>query len=127
MVHTKLQNIRRFLCRKLRRKTVRQSVLEQAIKCVCGDREKDYGTPEDNFKVIADLWTAYFGQTFTAVDVAVFLALVKIGRIAGGHGKEDNWVDLAGYAACGGEIESEKGDRAIYPDEPFNPHEMVCR
>ena len=34
------------------------------------------------------------------------LALLKIARIASGHGKSDNWVDLAGYAACGGEIQA---------------------
>lgn len=33
------------------------------------------------------------------------LGLLKIARIATGHGKADNWVDLAGYAACGGELE----------------------
>lgn len=38
-------------------------------------------------------------------DVAAMLALLKIARIASGHAKADNWVDLAGYAACGGEIE----------------------
>lgn len=32
--------------------------------------------------------------------------LLKIARIATGHGKSDNWVDLAGYAACGGELQS---------------------
>jgi predicted membrane channel-forming protein YqfA (hemolysin III family) len=38
---------------------------------------------------------------------AAMLALLKIARIASGHAKADNWVDLAGYAACGGEIETE--------------------
>jgi hypothetical protein len=33
------------------------------------------------------------------------LALMKISRISSGHAKADNWIDLAGYAACGGEIE----------------------
>ena len=39
-------------------------------------------------------------------DVAAMLALMKLGRIAGGQVKPDNWVDLAGYAACGGEIQT---------------------
>ena len=39
-------------------------------------------------------------------NIAVLLALLKIARIATGHGKSDNWVDLAGYAACGGELQS---------------------
>lgn len=33
------------------------------------------------------------------------MCLFKIARIATGHGKADNWVDLGGYAACGGELE----------------------
>ena len=84
----------------------RKEILETAAKCVCGDREQDYGSPENNFKTIADLWTVYTGFGFTAVDVAVMLALLKIARIGSGHAKEDNWIDLAGYAACGGEIEA---------------------
>ena len=39
-------------------------------------------------------------------SVAALLGLLKIARIATGHGKSDNWVDLAGYAACGGELQS---------------------
>ena len=86
----------------------RPEILDTAKKCVCGDREQDYGTPEKNFGTIAALWTAYKGIELTAVDVAAMLSLVKLGRIASGHGKADNWIDLAGYAACGGEIESEQ-------------------
>lgn len=94
----------------------RKEILESATKCVCGDREQDYGIPENNFRTIADLWTAYMKDKCCSADadiciipedVAAMLALLKIARIASGHAKEDNWVDLAGYAACGGEIESE--------------------
>lgn len=84
----------------------RKEILETAAKCVCGDREQDYGSPENNFNTIADLWEAYKGCHFSAVDVAAMLALLKIARIGSGHAKQDNWVDLAGYAACGGEIEA---------------------
>lgn len=86
-----------------------------AERCVCGEREQDYGSPENNFKTVANLWIDYLTAKdepldIEAKDVAVMLALLKIARIASGHAKEDNWVDLAGYAACGGEIES--GDNA---------------
>ena len=84
----------------------RKDVLEQALKCVCGDREQDYGSPEDNFKKIADFWSTYLGYDVAPVDVAAMLALLKIARIASGNAKDDNWIDLAGYAACGGELES---------------------
>ena len=96
----------------------RPEILDTAKKCVCGDREQDYGTPEQNFDVIAQLWTAFKKVPFTAVDVAVFQALVKIGRVSSGHGKSDNWVDLAGYAACGGEIESSQPA----PKSPYNTY-----
>ena len=47
----------------------RTEFLEAAKKCICGDRDKQYGSPEDSFQRVAN-----------------------------------SWVDLIGYAACGGEI-----------------------
>lgn len=98
----------------------RKEILDAAAKCVCGDREQDYGSPENNFDTIARLWAAYLrslrmaqgsGELYIkAKDVAAMLALLKIARISSGHAKDDNWIDLAGYAACGGEIEdAQKG------------------
>lgn len=93
----------------------RKEILEAAAKCVCGDREQDYGSPENNFQTIANLWIDYLTakDDFLGIepkDVAAMLALLKIARIASGHAKEDNWVDLAGYAACGGEVETGSDD-----------------
>lgn len=89
----------------------REDVLEAAKKCVCGDREEDYGNPENNFMTIANLWTNYLNAEFKSFnfmlgpgDVAAMMILLKVSRIASGHGKNDNWVDIAGYAACGGEL-----------------------
>lgn len=82
----------------------RADFLRRAQKCVCGGRDSDYGTPEDNFSTIAKLWTIYRGATFTAKDVAMMMALLKIARIRSGHYSADSYVDLAGYAACAGEI-----------------------
>lgn len=93
----------------------RDEILELAKACVSGAREQDYGSPEDNFGTIAELWETYLvrkcapdGVELNVLpeDVAAMLALLKIARIASGHAKDDNWVDLAGYAACGGEIQS---------------------
>lgn len=88
----------------------REKVLADAKKNVCGQREHDYGSPEDSFGTIANLWTAYMTGTcgefveFSPVDVSVLLGLLKVARIASNPKHMDNWVDLAGYAACGGEI-----------------------
>ena len=81
----------------------REEILEAARKCVCGGREEDYGSPEDNFATIAALWTAYKGIAFTPLDVAMMMALLKAARIKAGT-KKDSFIDLAGYAACAGEI-----------------------
>ena len=85
-------------------RATRESILDAAKRCVCGDREQDYGSPEDNFAVIAALWTAYTGTDITPKDVAMMMALLKIARAKAGS-KPDTYIDLAGYAACGGELE----------------------
>lgn len=83
----------------------RRKLLETAAAIVCEDRNQQYGHPENNFRHIADLWTAYLDELITPVDVACMLALLKVARIHATNGKSaDSWVDLAGYAACGAEI-----------------------
>lgn len=91
----------------------KSEILKTAENIVNGDREKQYGKAENNFNTIANLWADYLSVKVEPTeiepkDVAAMLALLKIARIASGHAKEDNWVDLAGYAACGGEIETEE-------------------
>lgn len=87
----------------------RAQVLETAAKCVCGKREQDYGKPEDNFQTIANFWGEYLGvASITAKDVAIMMALMKIARVKTGTATEDSFVDIAGYAACGGEIASKE-------------------
>jgi len=86
----------------------RAEILNTASDCVCKDREQQYGSPEDNFAVIAKLWSVYMvgkiSTDFTAHDVSIMMALLKIGRISSGQAKADNYIDLAGYSACAGEI-----------------------
>ena len=90
----------------------RANTLEKAKEIVCGHRDNEYGSPEDNFKTIADFWSVYKGVEFTANDVAMMMALLKIARIRTGTATDDSYVDLAGYAACGSEINSktDKGE-----------------
>lgn len=89
----------------------REECLKMADRCVNGERDEQYGSPENNFQLIANLWMNYIdakGWTIEIAshDVACMLALLKIARIATGQPKEDNWIDLAGYAACGCEIQT---------------------
>lgn len=93
----------------------REKVLAEAKKCVFGQRDQSYGGPEDSFQRIANLWNAYCGfdeerGKFSAVDVAAMMALLKVARISANPGHMDSWVDLAGYASCGGEIAGKESD-----------------
>lgn len=82
----------------------RSEYLEKSKQTICNDRQDQYGEPEDSFGVISTLWKAYKGVDFSAHDVAIMMALLKIARIATGQPKPDNYIDLIGYAACAGEI-----------------------
>lgn len=104
-------------------KVTRQEILDEAKKQVTGKRETDYGRPEDNFGIIAKLWSAYTGMEITPTDVTMMMSLLKIARIKTGFGgTTDCFVDLAGYAACGGEISQRtKEDGGNGDDTSSNP------
>lgn len=91
----------------------RGEILDNAKACVCQDRNREYGEPEDGFKLIAALWEPVIREicvspgadVSVAPDtVALLMALLKVARAAQNPAHLDSWVDLAGYAACGGEI-----------------------
>ena len=83
----------------------RKEILEAAIKTVCEDRQDSYGKPEDNFEIIAELWSGYLGDVLLrAEDVAIMMILLKIARIRTGKYNPDNYIDIAGYAACAAEV-----------------------
>lgn len=88
----------------------RQYILNSAASIVTGDRESVYGSPESSFSTISHFWATYLQTRFhlslplEPFDVAALLALLKLARLAHSSGQHlDSWIDLAGYAACGGE------------------------
>ncbi|NKX40971.1 hypothetical protein HGG71_05740 [Rhodobacteraceae bacterium R_SAG2] len=82
----------------------RSDILSTAAEYVTKDRAATHGDAEDTFAQIASLWSAYLGEEIGSTDVAAMMILLKIARAWGNPGHADNWVDIAGYAACGGEI-----------------------
>lgn len=82
----------------------REKLLDEAKRIVCGDRDRQYGHPEDAFRVIAEFWTSYLGTEITAADVCDLMILLKVARNSFKQ-KHDNLVDIAGYAACAAECE----------------------
>lgn len=104
-------------------KMTRAEILKTAEKCVNGDRQRDYGTPEDNFRLIARLWSVTLGRTVTPIEVSVMMMQLKAARILTGRATADSFVDIAGYAACGGEIatggkQEARGMVALNSDHP---------
>lgn len=83
----------------------REKCLREACEIVNGARNQTYGSVEDNFERIATLWSVYLDTAVTALDVAMMMVLLKIARVStGGFNHYDNYVDVAGYAACAYEI-----------------------
>lgn len=86
----------------------RTEYLKRAAEIISGEREKIYGNPRDNFQLIADLWSRYLASTspfnLDCRDVANMMILLKIARSTKGNLYDDTWVDIAGYAALGGEL-----------------------
>ncbi|MEL0098879.1 MAG: DUF6378 domain-containing protein [Opitutae bacterium] len=82
----------------------RGGLLDRAKEIVTNDRQNTHGQPEDSFRRIADLWSGYLTVGIHEQDVAVMMALVKVARIMENPHHADNWIDGAGYFACGGEV-----------------------
>lgn len=84
----------------------REQLLQQAIAITNGDRNKAYGSPEDNFANIAAYWNSYLTQAhkadivLTPQDVAHLMILMKMARLATNPAHYDSLLDIAGYAAC---------------------------
>lgn len=88
------------------------SIAREALKVINGARQDRYGDPEDNFKIVADLWTDYLRALkhdmplLTRDDIANMMVLFKMARIVGGEYHRDSDVDLVGYALLGADIRS---------------------
>lgn len=87
------------------RRVKRERLLDEAKAIVCGDRDRQYGQPEESFEAIAQFWTVYLKdkEELDAKDVAMMMVLFKVAREATGQSKRDNLIDIAGYAACAAE------------------------
>jgi Domain of unknown function (DUF6378) len=102
--------------------TARQAILDEASELTHQSRNTAYGNPEDNFNNIANLWTAYWRSkfpgmvNFDAHDVAIMMILMKTARLATNPNHHDSCVDIAGYAACLGDVQA-----AAIPQTPVEP------
>lgn len=80
--------------------SIRIAVLDAAREAVTG-RPASYGEPENSFGRVALVWDAIFPERrWTASDVALALAALKLVRLSFHIEHRDSAVDPAGYAAC---------------------------
>lgn len=82
----------------------RTKILQVAHQAVTIDRAATHGDAEANFSTIAAVWGAKLGVDITPEQVAIMMIDLKMVRAWRNPGHADNWIDMAGYAACGGEI-----------------------
>jgi hypothetical protein len=84
---------------------VRVEALREAARLINGDRNGQYGTPQENFTNIAKVWSVIFQREFTTEDVAMAMIGMKLARFVSKAGfQPDTWIDIAGYAGCGYEV-----------------------
>ena len=86
----------------------RHEFLKRVEELVTKERNSEYGEPEDSFEDIAYLWGAYLNIALTPEDVAILMILLKVARLKENMLNKDSWLDIAGYAACGSEILSNR-------------------
>lgn len=88
----------------------RSRLLADAAEAINGDRERDYGTAEENFTRIGIIWGALLDRpAIDAETVALMMTGVKMARLVTTPNHRDSWVDGIGYLALGGDIASTEG------------------
>lgn len=97
----------------------RSDILEAARDAVTRDRAATHGRAEDFFGLTAALWSADLGIPLAPADVSRLMVLFKVARARGNPGHGDNWTDMAGYAALGGELSRSlaRGSSAAAPGD----------
>lgn len=87
------------------RKIERGSVLDRAKALITGERAKQHGEASETHGKIAERWSSRLGCTVTSKDVALMMIDVKLVRSQHNPTNEDNYVDIAGYAALAAELD----------------------
>lgn len=105
-------------CKKEAKELIRNKTLDEAKFCINQDRQNQYGSPENNFKVISEFWSTYLGIEIPAYKVGIMMNLMKVARMKTSPKHQDNYTDGCGYLALSAELAQE-----IFEDEssPVDP------
>lgn len=74
-----------------------KSILTEAESIVNGDRDVQYGDPNEAFKEYSNILETTFGIKLTPAEICKVQIAIKLGRLKYKH-KRDSVVDLCGYA-----------------------------
>jgi hypothetical protein len=88
---------------RLKKANERAAVLREAEALINGDRADQYGDAADTYGAVALIWQALTGRAYTAREVLLMLAGMKLARQRL-YVHRDSAVDLAGYAALAQEV-----------------------
>ena len=86
----------------------REEILELAGDLTSAIRDEVYGDPLTNHERIAEMWSAILDVNVKKEEVVLCMIAVKMSRLCQSLDHEDSWVDIAGYAAIGGEMTDER-------------------
>jgi len=90
------------------------AIAQKASELIGGQRNRQHGAKRRNFENIATLWQAWLdilatkqskpSTTLSSHDIGIMMVLMKAARTQTGQTNLDDYIDMAGYAACAGEI-----------------------
>lgn len=79
------------------------NIFQEADALIYGQRQVDYGPPEQSFANIAEFWMTWFKVRHNITisllpdDVAVMMSLMKHARLATSIDHRDTQMDIIGY------------------------------
>lgn len=79
---------------------VPETMIDEAVRLINGQRKSDYGPARKNFDDIAAIWSVVLGTAVTGEQVALCMIGLKMARLAKSIGHRDSWVDIVGYVGC---------------------------
>ena len=97
-------------------KPERVEILNEAANLIVGQRQQDYGTPEENFQRMADYANIHFKKNLennipiSARQTAEYMILLKMARTINSPTR-DSYVDIGGYAGIAGELAKAEKDK----------------
>lgn len=111
-------------------KPERVEILNEAAGLIVGQRQEDYGTPQENFQRMADYANIHFKKNLeknipiTARQTAEYMILLKMARTINSPTR-DSYVDIGGYAGIAGELAKDEKTSRIIVNGTISPNSIT--